>query len=77
MAGLWDAALRGEAAVRRAALAAVDAALLEGVLMRTEAEPNASDVSPAAPRPPQNPLGWAWGCDGVGVALPPLPACRW
>ncbi|NWZ24317.1 GSHB synthetase, partial [Asarcornis scutulata] len=49
MAGLWDAALRGEAAVRRAALAAVDAALLEGVLMRTEAEPNASDVVSFAP----------------------------
>lgn len=41
--------LRDEAALRQAAVVAVDAALLEGVLMRTDAEPNASEVVSYAP----------------------------
>uniref|UniRef100_A0A8V0ZV32 Glutathione synthetase n=1 Tax=Gallus gallus TaxID=9031 RepID=A0A8V0ZV32_CHICK len=49
MAGPWDAVLRDEAALRQAAVVAVDAALLEGVLMRTDAEPNASEVVSYAP----------------------------
>ena len=49
MAGPWDAVLRDEAALRQAAVVAVDAALLEGVLMRTDAEPNASEVSVVPP----------------------------
>ncbi|OXB58249.1 hypothetical protein ASZ78_011574 [Callipepla squamata] len=49
MAGLWDEVLRDEAALRQAAVVAVDAALLEGVLMRTDAEPNASEVVSYAP----------------------------
>ncbi|XP_061865248.1 glutathione synthetase isoform X2 [Colius striatus] len=49
MAALWDDVVRDEAAVREAAAAAVDAALLEGVLMRTAGEPNASDVVTYAP----------------------------
>lgn len=54
MAGPWDAVLRDEAALRQAAVVAVDAALLEGVLMRTDAEPNASEVSVVPPpRPPE------------------------
>ena len=55
MAGPWDVVLRDEAALRQAAVVAMDAALLEGVLMRTDAEPNASEVSvvPPAPRAAQ------------------------
>ncbi|XP_015736853.1 glutathione synthetase isoform X1 [Coturnix japonica] len=49
MAGPWDAVLRDEAALKQAAVVAVDAALLEGVLMRTDAEPNASEVVSYAP----------------------------
>ncbi|NXX80727.1 GSHB synthetase, partial [Urocolius indicus] len=49
MAALWDDVVRDEAAVREAAAAAVDAALLEGVLMRTAGQPNASDVVTYAP----------------------------
>lgn len=48
MAALWEDVLRNEAAVEEAARVAVDAALLQGVLMRTEGEPNASDVSAGA-----------------------------
>lgn len=54
MVGPWDAVLRDEAALRQAAVVAVDAALLEGVLMRTDAEPNASEVSVVVP-PPHGP----------------------
>ncbi|KAM6248712.1 glutathione synthetase isoform 2-T2 [Porphyrio hochstetteri] len=49
MAVPWEDALRDEPAIREAASVAVDAALLEGVLMRTEGEPNASDVVNYAP----------------------------
>lgn len=45
MAAPWEDVLRNEPAIQEAASVAVDAALLEGVLMRTEGEPNASDVS--------------------------------
>lgn len=48
MAAPWEDVLRDEAAIQEAASVAVDAALLEGVLMRTEREPNASDVSAGA-----------------------------
>lgn len=50
MAAPWEDVLRDRAALREAAAVAVDAALLEGVLMRTEGEPNASDVSARASR---------------------------
>uniref|UniRef100_A0A8C8B680 Glutathione synthetase n=1 Tax=Otus sunia TaxID=257818 RepID=A0A8C8B680_9STRI len=49
MAAPWDDVLRDKPAIREAASVAVDAALLEGVLMRTEGEPNASDVVNYAP----------------------------
>uniref|UniRef100_A0A8B9MEJ8 Glutathione synthetase n=1 Tax=Accipiter nisus TaxID=211598 RepID=A0A8B9MEJ8_9AVES len=49
MAAPWEDVLRDEAAIQEAASVAVDAALLEGVLMRTEREPNASDVVNYAP----------------------------
>ncbi|XP_067163818.1 glutathione synthetase isoform X1 [Apteryx mantelli] len=49
MAALWEDVLYNEPVIREAALLAVDAALLEGVLMRTEEEPNASDVVNYAP----------------------------
>lgn len=71
MAGPWDAVLRDEAALRQAAVVAVDAALLEGVLMRTDAEPNASEVSVVVP-PPTAP----GAAQPPTKALPPCP-CRW
>ncbi|XP_074013793.1 glutathione synthetase [Numenius arquata] len=49
MAAPWEDVLRNEAAVQEAARVAVDAALLAGVLMRTEGQPNASDVVNYAP----------------------------
>uniref|UniRef100_A0A663N7C6 Glutathione synthetase n=1 Tax=Athene cunicularia TaxID=194338 RepID=A0A663N7C6_ATHCN len=49
MAAPWEDVLRDKPAIREAASVAVDAALLEGVLMRTEGEPNASDVVNYAP----------------------------
>lgn len=49
MAALWEDVLHNEPAIQEAASVAVDAALLEGVLMRTEGEPNASDVVNYAP----------------------------
>lgn len=69
MAGPWDAVLRDEAALRQAAVVAVDAALLEGVLMRTDAEPNASEVSVVPPPAPG-------AAQPHTKALPPCP-CRW
>lgn len=48
MAAPWEDVLGNEPAIREAAAVAVDAALLEGVLMRTEGQPNASDVSAGA-----------------------------
>uniref|UniRef100_A0A8C8SGR6 Glutathione synthetase n=1 Tax=Pelusios castaneus TaxID=367368 RepID=A0A8C8SGR6_9SAUR len=45
----WEALLRDEPLVREAAALAVDRALLEGVLMRTEQEANSSDVVSYAP----------------------------
>lgn len=48
MAAPWEDVLCDTAAIREAALVAVDAALLAGVLMRTEGLPNASDVSAGA-----------------------------
>lgn len=70
MAGPWDAVLRDEAALRQAAVVAVDAALLEGVLMRTDAEPNASEVSVVPPPPAPG------AAQPHTKALPPCP-CRW
>ncbi|XP_062460081.1 glutathione synthetase [Pezoporus occidentalis] len=49
MAAPWEDVLRDGAAIREAAAVAVDAALLQGVLMRTEGQPNASDVVNFAP----------------------------
>ncbi|XP_054029644.1 glutathione synthetase [Dryobates pubescens] len=49
MAAPWEDVLRDAPAIREAAAVAVDAALLQGVLMRTEGEPNASDVVNFAP----------------------------
>lgn len=49
MAAPWEDVLCDTAAIREAALVAVDAALLAGVLMRTEGLPNASDVVNYAP----------------------------
>ncbi|XP_068005873.1 glutathione synthetase [Melanerpes formicivorus] len=49
MAAPWEDVLRDTPAMREAAALAVDAALLQGVLMRTEGEPNASDVVNFAP----------------------------
>nr|XP_025956929.1 glutathione synthetase isoform X1 [Dromaius novaehollandiae] len=49
MAALWEDVLYNELVIREAASLAVDAALLGGMLMRTEEEPNASDVVNYAP----------------------------
>lgn len=48
MAAPWEDVLRDRPAIQEAAAVAVDAALLQGVLMRTEGQPNASDVSARA-----------------------------
>ncbi|KAM6106116.1 LOW QUALITY PROTEIN: glutathione synthetase-like [Pterocles gutturalis] len=49
MAAPWEDVLRDQAAIREAVAAAVDAALVAGMLMRSEGEPSASDVVNYAP----------------------------
>lgn len=45
MTALWEDILHNDQLIQSVAPIAVDAALLEGVLMRTKDDPNASDVS--------------------------------